>query len=398
MWSFVELWRVLGGGGGVSTSRGRTLTEPMSRAASQKPMRNRRVPRKKKNADKRVKKFEDFIPPPPTYFLSLHRQSTVKLFSPVVRVHGDGSRLAQLSGDQHFPLPAVSAGDGDALVARVGPVNVLVDPVDGQALGGVERVNKRYLLRRVAGLVDVRAKGEEERRFVSCQSAGKRSRIRRGGEQQEEKRKEEKKRRSKYCIFFLSKQGDQVWIKLRRGKKTFSLLSQCLPGRQTVFILSADKPPWKHLALYFASLSLLSEFHPRFSALSLPARLLLRTFTYCLWKGFNFTAWRFTSQLRGERLKSRQRCSESMQTRQSGDLLFATADIHWATMLLQIIQGFCFICLAFWNKSTQVLLGSRGMAQNWRAHRWFNHAELLNFGVRFGGAKKDFAPYSQYRQ
>lgn len=78
--------------------------------------------------------------------------------SPVVRVHDDGSRLAQLSRYQHFPLPAVSAGDGDALVARVGPVNVLVDPVDGQALRGVERVNKRYLLCRVAGLVDVRAK------------------------------------------------------------------------------------------------------------------------------------------------------------------------------------------------------------------------------------------------
>lgn len=69
-------------------------------------------------------------------------------------------------------------------------------------------------------------------------------------------------------------------------------------------------------------------------------------------------------------------------------------DIHWATMLLHIIQGFCFICLAFWNKSTQVLLRSRGMAQNWRAHRWFNHAELPNFGVRFGGAKKDFATYT----
>lgn len=79
-----------------------------------------------------------------------------------MRVHGDGSRLAQLRGDQHFPLPAVTAGDGDALVAGVGPVNVLVDPVDGQALGGVERVNKRYLLRRVAGLVDVRAKGRGE--------------------------------------------------------------------------------------------------------------------------------------------------------------------------------------------------------------------------------------------
>lgn len=67
----------------------------------------------------------------------------------------DGPRLAQLSGYQHFSLPAVSRGDGDALVARVGPVDVLVDPVDGQALGGVERVDESQLLRRVTGLVDV---------------------------------------------------------------------------------------------------------------------------------------------------------------------------------------------------------------------------------------------------
>lgn len=124
-----------------------------------------------------------------------------------MRVHGDGSRLAQLSGDQHFPLPAVSAGDGDALVARVGPVNVLVDPVDGQALGGVERVNQRYLLRRVAGLVDVRAKGEEERRFVSCQSAGKTFYNPEGGEQQEEKRKEEKKKEQILQFFFFPNKG-----------------------------------------------------------------------------------------------------------------------------------------------------------------------------------------------
>lgn len=96
--------------------------------------------------------------PPHTPALAYFQLFPALNISPVVRVHGDGSRLAQLSCYQHFPLPAVSAGNGDALVARVGPVNVLVDPVDGQALRGVERVNKRYLLCRVAGLVDVRAK------------------------------------------------------------------------------------------------------------------------------------------------------------------------------------------------------------------------------------------------
>lgn len=77
----------------------------------------------------------------------------------MVWIHRDGPRLAQLSGYQHFSLSAVSCGDGDALVARVGPVDVLVDPVDSQALGGVERVNKHYLLRRVTGLVDVCTSG-----------------------------------------------------------------------------------------------------------------------------------------------------------------------------------------------------------------------------------------------
>lgn len=79
--------------------------------------------------------------------------------SPLVRIHRDGPWLAQLGGYQHFPLPAVTRGDGDALVARVGPVDVLVDPVDSQALGGVERVDERHLFRRVTGLVDVRAGG-----------------------------------------------------------------------------------------------------------------------------------------------------------------------------------------------------------------------------------------------
>lgn len=74
-------------------------------------------------------------------------------------IHCDGPRLAQLRGYQHFPLPAVARGHGDALVARVGPVDVLVDPVDGQALGRVERVDESHLLRRVAGFVDVGAGG-----------------------------------------------------------------------------------------------------------------------------------------------------------------------------------------------------------------------------------------------
>ena len=83
--------------------------------------------------------------------------------SPLVRIHRYGPRLAQLGGYQHFPLPAVSRGNRDALVARVRPVDVLVDPVDREALGGVERVDERHLLRRVTGLVDVSTGGRERR-------------------------------------------------------------------------------------------------------------------------------------------------------------------------------------------------------------------------------------------
>lgn len=66
--------------------------------------------------------------------------------SPLVWIHGDGPRLTQLTGDQNFPLPAVSRGNRDALVARVSPVDVLVDPVNSQAFGGVQRVDERHLL------------------------------------------------------------------------------------------------------------------------------------------------------------------------------------------------------------------------------------------------------------
>lgn len=80
-----------------------------------------------------------------------------------MRIHRDGPRLTQLGGDQNFPLPAVSRGYRDALVARVRPVDVLVDPVDSQAFGGVQRVDESHLLRRIAGLVDVSAGGKRRK-------------------------------------------------------------------------------------------------------------------------------------------------------------------------------------------------------------------------------------------
>lgn len=86
--------------------------------------------------------------------------------SPLVWINCNGPRLAQLTGYQHFFLSAISCGNGDALISRVGPVDVLVDPVDSQALRGVKRVNKSYLLRRVTGLVDVCTDGRERRALL----------------------------------------------------------------------------------------------------------------------------------------------------------------------------------------------------------------------------------------
>lgn len=86
--------------------------------------------------------------------------------SPLVWINCNGPWLAQLSGYQHFSLSAISCGNGDALIARVGPVDVLVDPVDSQALRGVKRVNKCYLLRRVTGLVDVCTNGRERKALL----------------------------------------------------------------------------------------------------------------------------------------------------------------------------------------------------------------------------------------
>lgn len=101
----------------------------------------------------------------PCYSPNLSTLNSIFSHLPMVRIHSDGPRLAQLSGYQHFPLLAVSRGDRDALVARVSPVDVLVNPVDGQALRGMERVDERHLLRRVTRLVDVSTGG-----LKRCQS------------------------------------------------------------------------------------------------------------------------------------------------------------------------------------------------------------------------------------
>lgn len=63
-----------------------------------------------------------------------------------MRVDRDGPWLTQLCDDEHFSLAAIPRGHRDALVARVGPVDVLMNPVNSQALGRMERLEERELL------------------------------------------------------------------------------------------------------------------------------------------------------------------------------------------------------------------------------------------------------------
>lgn len=80
--------------------------------------------------------------------------------SPMVGVQCDAAGLAQVGADEDPPLGGVHRGHGDGLVPRVAPVQVVLQPVQRQAHGGVEpRVHQRHLLGRVAGFVDEGAAG-----------------------------------------------------------------------------------------------------------------------------------------------------------------------------------------------------------------------------------------------
>lgn len=75
--------------------------------------------------------------------------------SPVVGVQRYAPGLAQVGADEDPPLGGVHRGHRDGLVPGVGPVQVVLQPVQSQAHGGVElRIHQRHLLGGVAGLVD----------------------------------------------------------------------------------------------------------------------------------------------------------------------------------------------------------------------------------------------------
>lgn len=88
--------------------------------------------------------------------------------SPSLRIHSDGPRLAQLGADQHVSPASIRGGHRDGSVARVGPVEVMVDPVQSQTLRGMQiRIDQGNVARRVACFVDVRTVERENTRDES---------------------------------------------------------------------------------------------------------------------------------------------------------------------------------------------------------------------------------------
>jgi len=88
-------------------------------------------------------------------------------------VDGNGPGFAEVTAEESTSAFAVNCGHGDGLVARVGPVDVLVDPVHRQALGRVQLlVNEDILLHGVAGFVHVGARSNQGWRGQACHRRG----------------------------------------------------------------------------------------------------------------------------------------------------------------------------------------------------------------------------------
>lgn len=75
--------------------------------------------------------FEAPPPPPDT-------RGDASSSSPVVGIQRYAAGLAQIGADEDPPLGGVRRGHGDGLVSGVGPVEVVLEPVQGQTHGGVK--------------------------------------------------------------------------------------------------------------------------------------------------------------------------------------------------------------------------------------------------------------------
>lgn len=58
--------------------------------------------------------------------------------SPVVGIQRNAAGFAQIAADEDPPLGGVRRGHGDGLVSGVCPVEVVLEPVQGQTHGGVK--------------------------------------------------------------------------------------------------------------------------------------------------------------------------------------------------------------------------------------------------------------------
>lgn len=84
-------------------------------------------------------------------------------FSPVVWIQRYSSRFTEVGVDQDAPLGAVHWSHRDGFVSRICPVEVVLEPVQSQAHGGLQRwIHQRHLLGGVAGVVDESTAGKNE--------------------------------------------------------------------------------------------------------------------------------------------------------------------------------------------------------------------------------------------
>lgn len=73
----------------------------------------------------------------------------------MVRIQCDTPRFAQIGADEDASLGGVHRGHRDGFVSGVGPVQVVLEPVQSQTYRGVqERIHQWHLLGGVTGLMD----------------------------------------------------------------------------------------------------------------------------------------------------------------------------------------------------------------------------------------------------
>lgn len=98
-----------------------------------------------------------------------------------VQCYGPG--LTEVGVDEDTPLGAVHRGHGDGFISRVGPVEVVLQPVQSQSHRGLQRrIHQRHLLGGVTGLVDEGTAGERGRQQGEERGREDRGRQRRDAE------------------------------------------------------------------------------------------------------------------------------------------------------------------------------------------------------------------------